>query len=238
LENRDLYLLYVDDSGAVDDKNCEHCVLAGFSVYETRTYWIDKAISDIVAAYIPSYPTIEIHASPMRSGKGEWRGIPQNIREAILMETLKLIASDRGIQLFASVIAKSKAPVLSTISDDLFSQVASRFDMFLRRIYKQSHDRNVQRGIAIFDESKEELKIQGLSHTFTNQGNQWGNRLNNFAEVPLFLNSKMSRLIQLADVIAYSIFRNFEYNDDTYFSLIKDCFDSDGKAIHGLHTLI
>jgi hypothetical protein len=233
-----LYLLYVDESGAADDKSCEHCVLAGFSVYETRTYWIDKAISDIVCKHIPSYPAIEIHASPMRSGKGEWRRIPQNVRDDILMETLNLIASDRGIRLFASVIAKSKAPVLSTISDDLFSQVASRFDMFLRRIYKHGGRGDVQRGIAIFDESKEELKIQSLSHIFTSQGNQWGNRLNNFAEVPLFLNSKMSRLIQLADVIAYSIFRKFEYNDDTYFSVIKDCFDSDGKAIHGLHTLL
>lgn len=233
-----MYLLYVDDSGGVDDKNCKHCVLTGFSVYETRAYWIDKAISDIVCKYIPSYPIIEIHASPMRSGKGEWRGISRKIREAILMEALNLIVSDRGIQLFASVIAKSKVSILSTISDDLFSQVASWFDMFLRRIYKQSRGKNVQRGIAIFDGSKEEPKIQGLSHTFTNQANQWGNRLNNFAEVPLFLNSKMSRLLQLADVIAYSIFRKFEYNDDTYFSVIKDCFDSDGKAIHGLHTVL
>jgi hypothetical protein len=233
-----VYLLYVDDSGSADDKKCVCCVLAGFAVYETKTFWIEKAIDDIIYKYIPTYPNIEIHGSPMRSGKGEWRGIPPNIREAIMMETLRLIPSDRGIRLFASIISKTKTPNPAQLSDDLFAQIASRFDMFLGRIYKNSGMKNAQRGIAIFDDSRNELSIQRLSHVFTNTGNQWGKRLNNFAEVPLFLNSKMSRLIQLADLISFSIFRNYEYHDDTYFSIIKDCFDTDGRSIYGLHTLV
>jgi hypothetical protein len=48
----------------------------------------------------------------------------------------------------------------------------------------------------------------------------------------------MSRSIQMADLIAYSIFRHFEYKDSKYFSVIQNCFDTDGKAIHGLHTLV
>jgi hypothetical protein len=234
----DMYLLYVDDSGSVDDKNCKHCILAGFAVFETKTYWIEKTINDIIAKYIPTYPDIEIHGSPMRSGKGEWRGIPANIRDAIIMEILRLIPPDHGIRLFASVIAKTRTTNLSTIPNDLFTQVASRFDMFLGRIYKNSGMKNPQRGIAIFDDSRNELEFQSLSHVFTNTGNQWGNRLNNFAEVPLFLNSKMSRLIQLADLIAFSLFRNYEYNDSRYFDIIKDCFDTDGKSVYGLHTLL
>jgi hypothetical protein len=233
-----MYLLYVDDSGSPDDKHSQHCVLGGFAVYETKTYWLEKAINDIVAKYVPTYPDIEVHGSPMRSGKGEWRGIPEEARQSIIMDVLHLIPSDKGIRLFASVIAKDKTPNPAGITDDLFSQIASRFDMFLGRIYKNSGMKNAQRGIAIFDDSRNELMIQRLSHVFINTGNQWGNRLNNFAEVPLFLNSKMSRLIQLADLIAFSIYRNFEYNDSQYFDIIKDCFDTDGRSIYGLHTLL
>jgi hypothetical protein len=233
-----LYLLYVDDSGSVDDKKCEHCVLAGFAVYETKTFWIERAINNIVAKYLPTYPDIEVHGSPMRSGKKEWRGIPAATRQAIIMDILNLIPPDHGIRLFASVIAKNKTPNPDGISDDLFTQVASRFDMFLGRVYKNSDMKNAQRGIAIFDDSRNELSFQRLSHIFTKTGNYWGNRLNNFAEVPLFLNSKMSRLIQLADLIAFAIFRNFEYNDSQYFGVIKDCFDTDGRSIYGLHTLV
>ena len=173
-----MYLLFVDDSGSVDDKNIKHCVLAGFAVYETRPFWIEKAIDDLVRHHIPTYPEI---------------------------------------------------------AGDLFTQVASRFDMFLGRMHRK-HDS--QRGIAIFDKSTRELTIQRASYIFSHVGHQWGGRLNNFATVPLFLDSKMSRLIQLADLIAFSIFRHFEYNDDTYFSIIKNCFDADEKNIHGLHTLI
>jgi hypothetical protein len=137
----------------------------------------------------------------MHSGHKAWRGIPQNIRENIMMEVLTLISLDRSIRLFASVIAKSATSNID-IFGDLFTQVASRFDMFLGRMYK--HDKNPQRGIAIFDKSTSELTIQRLSHVFTTTGHQWGKRLNNFAEVPLFLDSKMSRSIQMADLIAYS----------------------------------
>jgi hypothetical protein len=230
-----MYLLYIDDSGSVTDTKCNHCVLAGFAVYETKPYWIEKTLNDIVNKYLPTFPDVEIHGSPMHSGNKEWRGIPKDIRESIIMDVLHLIASDRSIRLFASVISKSAA-ASSDISGDLFTQVASRFDMFLGRLYNT--EKNPQRGIVIFDKSTSELTIQRLSHVFITTGHQWGKRLNNFAEVPLFLDSKMSRSIQMADLIAYSIFRYFEYNDSKYFSVLQDCFDTDGKAIHGLHTLV
>jgi hypothetical protein len=171
----------------------------------------------------------------MRSGKGEWRGIPKETREQIIIDVLNLVASDSNIRLFASVISKAATSHIDIVGDQ-FTQVASRFDMFLGRIYK--NQKTPQRGIAIFDKSTEEITIQRLSHVFTNTGHQWGNRLNNFAEVPLFLDSKMSRLIQVADIISYSIFRHFEHNDSKYFSIIQNRFDAEGASIYGLHTLV
>ena len=91
------------------------------------------------------------------------------------------------------------------------------------------------RGIAIFDKTRMEQQFQVWSHIYQKTGNRWGETLVNFAEVPLFLDSKMSRSIQIADIIAYAIFRKFEHNDDTYFSVIKDCFDKDGKDEYGLY---
>jgi hypothetical protein len=60
--------------------------LAGFSVYETKPFWIEKAINDIVYGYLPTYPDVELHGAPMRTGGKEWRGIPQQIRENIIMD--------------------------------------------------------------------------------------------------------------------------------------------------------
>jgi hypothetical protein len=57
----------------------------------------------------------------------------------------------------------------------------------------------------------------------------------NYAEVPVFLDSKASRLIQLADLVAYAAFRHFEHNDSQYFEIIEKCFDAEGGVLHGLY---
>jgi hypothetical protein len=51
--------------------------------------------------------------------------------------------------------------------------------------------------------------------------------------VPLFLDSKASRLIQLADLISFGIFRKYEKDDNRFFDLFAKRFDSDGTTIHG-----
>jgi Protein of unknown function (DUF3800) len=61
--------------------------------------------------------------------------------------------------------------------------------------------------------------------------------IRNFSEVPLFLDSKASRLIQLADLVAYAIFRYFEKGDNRFFPIIEPRFDSEGGVRHGLHIL-
>ena len=50
----------------------------------------------------------------------------------------------------------------------------------------------------------------------------------------MFLDSKSSRLIQLADHIVYATFRRYQADDLTYFNVIQDIYDSDGDTIHGL----
>ena len=69
---------------------------------------------------------------------------------------------------------------------------------------------------------------------FKYSGHTWG-QTKNYAEVPVFLDSKASRLIQLADIVAYAIFRNFEHNDPRWFDIIKQCFDAEGGVTHGLY---
>jgi len=49
----------------------------------------------------------------------------------------------------------------------------------------------------------------------------------------VFLDSRATRLIQLADLVAYSIFRNFEHGDTTFWDVIKDRFDEEGGVKHG-----
>ena len=98
-----------------------------------------------------------------------------------------------------------------------FENLVAAFDAYLYSLYRR---RDPQRGLIIFDKSNYEQQLQELSHVFKREGHQRG-KLRNFAEVPLFLDSKASRLIQMADIVAYWIFRYFQSGDDRGYSLIK-----------------
>ena len=56
----------------------------------------------------------------------------------------------------------------------------------------------------------------------------------NMAETPLFLDSKASRAIQLADHVAYAVFRRYEAGDASYFDIIASRFDEDEGKMHGI----
>jgi hypothetical protein len=177
--------------------------------------------------------SLELHASPMRSGKNEWRKFKREERENAIVEALSVGVAQQNrhnVRLFGAVIRKSDLP--ADPAETAFTQLYNRFDQFLRRLHLSG---NTQRGIMIFDKTSIEPRIQTLAREFKTSGHPWGHN-RNYAEVPLFLDSKASRLIQLADLIAFAIFRHFEHRDSKYFDVIRHCFDEDGGVVHGLHV--
>ena len=224
-----MYLLYADDSGVSSDPNVKYSVLAGFSTFENQTFWIQKAVDEIMLNHI-GRADLELHASPIRSGKGIWRTFPKSEREAILKDTLKYIKDNypRQFILFGAVVDNS----INDVEEELFSQLTIRFDKYLKRKFLKHNES--ARGLAIFDKTKMENQYQNWSRIYQTLGNRWNEKLNNFAEVPLFLDSSISRSIQVADLIAFSLYRNFEHSDDSYFSIIRDCFDKEKNLTHGL----
>lgn len=113
-----------------------------------------------------------------------------------------------------------------------FEQLANRFDLYLMRLHRIG---DTHRGLIIFDKSTYETTIQSLATDFRTIGHRWG-IIRNFAEVPLFLDSKASRLIQLADLISFAIYRHYEHSDSRFYEIIQDKFDSDGGVTHGLYV--
>lgn len=51
----------------------------------------------------------------------------------------------------------------------------------------------------------------------------------------MFVDSRATRLIQYADLVAYAMWRKFEKNDAEFFDTIAADFDSEGGVVHGLH---
>lgn len=230
-----MHLLYVDESGTPNDPNQHHFVFAGISVFERQTYWLSKELDGIAARFNQSDPNaVELHGSPMFSGKGMWRSIPKEDRIKAIKDCLTLVVnSDKTNKVFGCVVKKSVITPDDPV-EHTFEQISSRFDHYLSRKHRQN---DTQRGIIIMDKSTVESTIQNLATDFRTIGHSWG-VLRNLSEVPLFLDSKASRMIQLADLIAYAMFRHYERGDDQFYKIIYPRFDYVGGTIHGLYERV
>lgn len=226
-----MHLLYIDESGSTKDPHQIFFVLAGVSIFENQGYWIGNELDKIAARFNPADPSsVELHGSPMLKGRGMWRSFPVADRVQAMKDVLNVLASSHnGNRVFACVIRKSTVSPQDPVYV-AFEQVASRFDYYLNRLFKRG---NPQRGLMIFDKSTYETTIQGLATDFKKIGHSW-NIIKNFSEVPLFIDSRASRLTQLADIIAYSFFQNYEHGDNQFSSIITNRIDADGGIIHGL----
>jgi Protein of unknown function (DUF3800) len=227
-----MYLLYADESGSVGDPQQRFFVLAGFCVFERQGYWIARELEKIAARFSSADPaSVELHGNPMNTGKGIFRHFTKSDRIKAIEDALKvLLAAHPGNRLFASVVRKTKVSPRDPV-EFAFEQISSRFDHYLTRLHKSG---NPQRGVILFDKTTYESTLQSLATDFRTIGHKWG-VIRNFAEVPLFLDSRASRLIQLADLVAYALFRFYESGDDKFFSIIRNRFDSEGGITHGLH---
>ncbi len=227
-----MHLLYVDESGHSDDPTQRYFVMIGIALFERQTWWLSSELDKIALRFDPANPqTVELHGSPMKQGKGVWSKVSGNERFQAFRDALEVFAkSHPSNRLFGVVIEKAVLPNRDIV-EYAFEQLLSRFDQYLMRLHKQE---DTQRGIVILDRSIHEKSLQSLATEFRTIGHTWG-ILRNFAEVPLFIDSKASRLVQLADLIAYSVFRHYERADSEFFHLIEPRFDRVAGVNYGLH---
>jgi hypothetical protein len=230
-----MHLLYLDESGSVADPAQAFFVLAGVAVFERKTHWVEQKLNAIAERFAPATPhAVELHGSPMRSGREGWKAHPLADRLAAIREALQIGVADhhpKSVRLFGAVIRKAALPGDDPVTH-AFEQLSNRFDLYLKRLHHKHGD--PQRGLMLFDKSSTEQRIQTLAREFKYTGHGWG-KTSNYAEVPVFLDSRASRLIQLADLVAFALFRHFEHQDDSFFSVIQDCFDAEGGVVHGLY---
>lgn len=232
-----MYLLYVDGSGSVKNPNEKHFVLGGVSVFERQIFHLIKRMDEFAESLgLGSPEEIELHASVIaRGGTKPWKGVPRKARLQIIEDALDIIRKSHwSISLFAIAVQKAhRAP--SDPVEYAFEEICNRFNLQLRRIYHRAEkkEEGKNRGLVVMDKSSYESALQSLARTFRVQGTRWGG-LRNLAEVPLFVDSQASRIIQIADLVAWAVWRRYEHQDTRYFDKIVSRFDSEGGVLHGL----
>lgn len=230
-----MHVLYVDDSGSVSDPTQTYFVLGGVAVYERGIYHLIQAADECVAAYgFEETNAVELHGTDMYGGRGRpWHSIKERAQRETLIHCAiqTLVQPHASVRLFAIAVHKAGVSPHDPI-EIAFEELCNRFNLFLQRQFNRFGDR--QRGLIVMDESRHERPLQALARNFRVNGGKWG-QFRNLAEVPLFVDSRATRLIQLADLVAWATFRKYEYADGRFFDPMVSRFDADGGVIHGLY---
>lgn len=223
-------LLYLDDSGSVQNRSDTHVILAGFACGERDPHWVGRDLDRIAERIWPDNPLgLEFRAADLFSGKKHWRGVGKAERRQAYLDALAALAARRTLRLFGAAMRRDACGVEDPLELG-FEVLASRFDRMLGRFHK---DGDTQRGVIILDESAYETSLQNLTLNFRRAGHRWG-KLHNLSEVPLFIDSRASRLIQAADLVAYALRRFYERGETEYLDIIKPRFDALGGRVLGL----
>ena len=226
-------MLYLDDAGFIDSRSDKHFVLAGIAVFERQVFRLQNSLERLTASLGHPVPELlEIHGNAILNGRGWWRRTPRQERRAIITDGLRSVQGLARSQrrLFGVVVDKEEVFPEDPL-EYAFSQIAGRFNLFLER---RRHRNDRQMGLVVMDDASYEARLQSFAARLRSIGHERG-AMTNLVDVPFFVDSKATRGIQYADLVAYALFRKYERGDSEFFDVIADWFDSEGGAVHGLH---
>jgi len=228
--------LYLDDSGSTKDPNQDHVVLGGLCIPDQGIRWLTYKLEEIAIDIDPDNPAgVEFHAVDIFAGRGHpWDKIQnKEERKDIMKRVLHTLdeAYDSTVA-FAVAIHKKSFP-----NDDLILKAYE----WISQAFNNHLDYDCEppeRGMIILDDISSKTSLQHLALNIRQTGNGLGLQNRSIIEIPLFVDSKASRLVQLADHIAYAVFRRYNAGDLNYFNIIEGRFLFKNGVMHSLSHLI
>lgn len=154
-------------------------------------------------------------------------------RQDFIQEVARTLSSWSFARLFAECIDKihfDPVRARKTIDEQSFEQVISRFEHYLQVICKPNEEQDC--GLLIHDNNVTVAKKHtDLMKKYHKDGTLWTS-LKGIIETPLFVNSELTSMVQLADLSAYALRRYLENKEETLFDLVfKRADRKDGYVV-------
>ncbi|MDH2910352.1 MAG: DUF3800 domain-containing protein [Candidatus Eremiobacteraeota bacterium] len=143
-------------------------------------------------------------------------------RQAVVREIAQCIAGWSFARLFAECIDKlhfDSALTQRTVGEQAFEQVVSRFEQYLVNTSQESY------GLIVHDNNDTVArKHTSMMRDFHRSGTLWTDILR-ISETPLFVDSKLTRMVQIADLCSYALRRYVEKQETDLFQTIYERAD-------------
>lgn len=227
-----MHLLYLDESGSTD---ADHFVIAGFIIHWRGVEALSASVDQLIRHRIGDSDALELHAGQIRSGRRRWSRIPRNARKQLTEDVVELLRAQASS-------AAHPLTLLGTVADRSFVDESIIYEQAYRAIFglcerwmRSRDDRT--RCMIIADKTRLEAMIQSLArpnlHGSTRESVSQ-NRNSPFLEPPLFIDSRISRQVQLADFVAHWTYRAYEHDDVSIFGQLQQAFEQKGRVLSGL----
>lgn len=152
----------------------------------------------------------------------------------LLRELADIVSGWSDAYLFAECTDKTTfagAPPGTPPYEEAFTQVVTRFDRFLRTRQPPAL------GILVQDKNETvQRRLTDLMRSFHRQGTKWLTQIERIIETPLFVDSQLTSLVQIADLCAYATRRYCEKGEPDLFGRIVGRFNAvSGRLVGARH---
>ncbi len=156
-------------------------------------------------------------------------------RQSFIQEVTRVISSWHFARLFAECLDKihfNPAATRYSVDEQTFDQVVSRFEQYLQ-IYSKTRDTTMF-GLLIHDNNDTVKKRHTeMMKGFHRGGTLWTS-ITNIIETPMFVDSQLTSMVQIADVCSYSLRRYVEKGETVLFDEIIKIADRKDNRIVGV----
>ena len=159
-------------------------------------------------------------------------------RKNLVLKLSEMVRDWTFARLFAECIDKiyfDPSFTGTSIDEQAFEQVVSRFEQYLQ-ITSSSTPDDVNMGMIIHDNNQTVAKkLTDIMIRFHDAGTLW-TKVKNIIETPLFVDSKLTAMVQVADLCSYALRRYLENDETTLFNNVYSRADrKDGRVVGVRH---
>ena len=248
-----MYLLFVDESGTHGGSHS--FILGAIAVHEQDAHPLGQCLDSVVATGLAGHGGAvgdhELHGAELRNAKSPasrtgrpsspWAAIPRARRlDTLVAADRRLVEfrpADPGlpVALFGVVVDRRFRSSLPAIERERFAYqvLFTKFDVLLKR---RRRTVDSTRGLVIHDRRIiAERDIQEWTRQWQHAAGVLP-QLRNLADVPLFADSRASRLLQAADLVSYALYRHYDPargRGADYVGVLWPRFDAVDGVMHG-----
>jgi Protein of unknown function (DUF3800) len=143
------------------------------------------------------------------------------------------VASWGNVRLFAECIDKTHFDIARSkrsVVEQALEQVVSRFQQYLKIAVTNGQPQSQPFGLLVHDNNESVAKKHTeLMRHFHEKGTDWTN-IDNIIETPLFVDSSLTRMVQIADLCSYALRRYVENGETDLFQRIFTRADRSKKG--------